>query len=287
MMLGSPRSALGKERKDAGEGIADHLPQPPLCRKARIAFWARVRHLGCESEKAALKHWGRALWAVNGGNTVPQREQRSLRHQYANLLRIELHSIDHHGREGFIDGRRSLNGFKGMDMDPLSLRGRAGPEHRRARSPYLDAAGIIRLLDGELFRSVLEPRRFYAAGLSNAADGVSDRGLQILEVSPARTAQVTAVGMGAEPVGIEMRVAAMRAHDMAHLDAKHGARHEMHGVGLGDQDAALRHDRSHNLHRRIAKVDLFRRVGLGARMHMDASLQGQNRGVVNRGRSAP
>jgi len=106
MMLGSPRCALGKERKDAGEGIADRLPQSPLCREARIAFWTRVRHLGRESEKTTLKHRGRALRAVNSGNTVPQREQRSLRHQYANLLRIELHSIDHHGREGFIDGRR-------------------------------------------------------------------------------------------------------------------------------------------------------------------------------------
>src|SRR4051812_36032566 len=106
-------------------------------------------------------------------------------------------------------------GLVGMDMNSLGLRSPAGPEQGRARSPNLNTPGIIQLPDGELFWRCLEPRRLHPASFPHSANGIADRCALIFEISPASATQVAGMGMRAKEVGIEVRVAAMRAHDMA------------------------------------------------------------------------
>ncbi len=79
-----------------------------------------------------------------------------------------------------------------------------------------------------------------ARSIADAANGISDRCLGVSEVPAAPCAEVSAMGMHAEPVAIQVWMSTIRARNVLHFIPKYRTDHIVDGVDLRNHNSFFR-----------------------------------------------
>jgi hypothetical protein len=100
-------------------------------------------------------------------------------------------------------------------------------------------------------------------------------------------AQMTTVRMDAKPILVEMRMSAVGAPDVPHIESEYAADHVVHGVDFGDQQAFPRKLAPHQPYRPIGRIYIFAPLGICPRVNMDSEIRRKASGIVDRRNSTP
>src|SRR5580658_1336201 len=121
-------------------------------------------------------------------------------------------------------------------MDALFFADAARPDEGRIRTPDLNPAWKIRLFDVQLFLRWFGLQRPDAASVADGVNRIADGRFGIAEVPAAAGAEMPPVRMNAEPVPVQMRIAAIRTRNVLHPIPEHRRDHVINGVELGDEN---------------------------------------------------